>query len=231
MEALREMTLTGSDWVKSLGGLYGEEVSPEDRFDRIVEKMSVRLKRLQQYKPSFMARTLYANSLLSACLWYFVYFVPPSTTQISKFDKLIHGMLWGRKPGSTDGTARVSMARLSSMKEDGGKNILQPSVMVEAIQANMVCRAIRQRGSWWCGRLELFLELAQPHRRGMDAILLPSTPTLVARISPFWGAALRSWQKLHWYHDPRWKRHREQAGATPLFGPDAPADYPRWFTP
>ena len=89
--------------------------------------------------------------MLTACLWYFVYFVPPSPPQMEKFDKLVHGMLWGRKAGSPDGTARVSMARLSTPNEYGGKNILQPSVMVEAIQANMVCRAIHCQ---WRGFLQ-----------------------------------------------------------------------------
>ena len=193
--------------------------------------MESRMKRLQQYHPSFIARTLYSNSLLSSCVWYFVYFIPPTVVQRKRFDRIVHGMLWGRRPGSTEGVARVSMERLSAPKTAGGQNILQPTQQMQAIQANMVSRAMRQRGSWWCGRLELFLEMVQPHRRGYDAIYLPSTPSLLGDISLFWGVAVQSWQQFGWESSTTWHRHREAKGAFPLFGPQALGIQMPWFQP
>ena len=36
---LKKQALTGGDWVKSLGGIYGPQVEPVSRFDSVVEKM------------------------------------------------------------------------------------------------------------------------------------------------------------------------------------------------
>ena len=97
---IQKQALTGGDWVKSLGGVYGPQVDPLNRFNSVVEKMESRMKKLQQYHPSFVARTLYANSLLSSCVWYFVYFIPPSKKHKDRFNEIVQGMLWSRKPGS-----------------------------------------------------------------------------------------------------------------------------------
>ena len=77
---LRAQCLQGNEWVKSLGGIYSENVLPTDRYDTVIQKVKLRMIRLQHRKPSLAARVLYANTLLSSCLWYFAYFIPPTHT-------------------------------------------------------------------------------------------------------------------------------------------------------
>ena len=67
-----DMCLKGAAWTKSLGGVYGDEVAPQARFDKVIDKMLDRMLRLQKKGVSLMGRVLFSNSLLSSCLWFFM---------------------------------------------------------------------------------------------------------------------------------------------------------------
>ena len=86
---------------------------------------------------------------------------------------------------------------MTAERSVGGVNILLPSIMIPALQANMINRALSDRGRWWTIVLEWQLEKAEPTRRGIDALMMPTTPR---RLDPssFWKAATLSWQLLGW---------------------------------
>ena len=218
---LQEQYLKGNEWIKSLGGIYSENVRATDRYDTVIHKIRLRMTRLQHRKPSLAARVLYSNTLLSSCLWYFAYFIPPTPPQVKQFDALVKGMLWSKSPGETKAPVIINMARMSARKDAGGQGVLMPSDMLPSIQADMVNRALRGRGKWWCLFLDIFLEQAMPSYKGVDALLSTSTQVFLQRHSAFWAAAVRSWQFHHWAASPIWRRHRESVGAIPVFGTDS----------
>ena len=88
-DSLYNLCLRGSDWVKSLGGVYSPDVKPEHKFDAILDKIHKKMVILQRRYPSLTARVLLANSLLSSCLWYFAYFIPPTAKQLKLCDSKV----------------------------------------------------------------------------------------------------------------------------------------------
>ena len=132
-KSLRSRCLKGAEWVRSLGAVYSENVLPTDTYTRIIEKITIRMTRLQHRKPSLIARVLYANTLLSSCLWYFTYFIIPTKDQLTSFDKLVKGMLWSKKPGEVNAPVLISMPRMAAPKKQGGMGVIMPSDMAPAI--------------------------------------------------------------------------------------------------
>ena len=212
--------LRGDDFVKSLGGIYSEKIPPNARFDKVMTKVEARLVKVQSRYASIMARVLLTNSLLSSCIWFFAYFITPTHTQIDRFDAIVWGGVWGKEPGDINTRGLVRRARMTAERSVGGVNILLPSIMIPALQANMINRALSDRGRWWTIFLEWQLEKAEPTRRGMDALLMPSTPRRLGP-SSFWKAATLSWQLLGWacVFTPETPRPRENWAAFPLHDP------------
>ena len=122
--------------------MYGEEVVPEARFDKVINKMMDRMIRLQKRGVSLMGRVLFSNSLLASCLWFFMYFIIPTEEQLVKFDRVIWGMLWG-KPGDTGTIGRVRRPMVTQPRSKG-LNVMVPSIMAEGLQANVMDQASRQ---------------------------------------------------------------------------------------
>ena len=209
--------LRGDDFVKSLGGIYSEKIPPAARFDKVMTKIEARMVKVQSRYASIMARVLLTNSLLSSCIWFFAYFITPSPTQVERFDAIIWGGVWGKEPGDINTRGLVRRARMTAARSVGGVNILLPSIMIPSLQANMICRALSDRGRWWTIFLEWQLEKAEPTRRGMDALLMLSTPRRLGS-SSFWKAATRSWQLLGWTcaFTPEAPRPRENWASLPL---------------
>ena len=93
---------------------------------------------LQRRFPSIAARVLFANSLLSSCLWFYAYFIPPSEEQLQRFDSKV--------PGVEKVIGKVNRGRMAAPKEQGGFNVVVSSTMFPAIQSNVVNRALLAKG-------------------------------------------------------------------------------------
>ncbi len=181
---------------KIFGGGYGELALPNARFDTVIQKMTGRMTKLQARRPSLMARVLFCNALLSSCLWFFAYFIVPSADQMKEFDAIVWGMIWGKEPGALNTRGKKSRGIVTGSRVVGGLQILLPSIMIPALQANMVCRAIVDRGRWWTRFLVWQLETAAPSRRGLDSLFLPAAQSALKSSSVFWFAATGVWLKL-----------------------------------
>ena len=195
--------LRGDDWVRSLGAIYSQHGSPDAKFDAILEKIKERMCRWQRRKPSLMARVLLSNTILVSCIWYFVYFIVPSADQVKLFDEVVWGMTWGRESGDMGTRGQVNRARMTAVRELGGLKILLPSDMIKAIRANMVNRALQDRGRWWA-HFFIFYRCEQASEglfRGADALLVEDKPSLRSELTPklgstFWEAAVADWSHL-----------------------------------
>ena len=210
--AQQALKLVGTEWVKSLGKVYSPELQPDEQFSKVLEKMRNRLKVWQSRCKSLMARVLVSNAILVSCLWFFAYFVIPTQAQLKQFDGIVWGMLWGTTPGETNTRGKVKRERMTAQRSHGGLNILLPSFMVPAIQANMVNRAINERGRWWTHFFEFHLEVGSPLHRGIDALTTPKLGSKVSS-SSYWGSAVTSWQRLSWSVSLPPTLHREAAAA------------------
>ena len=209
--------LSGDQWLRSLGGVYGENTDPRDRFISVIEKMMERLRRLQHRRPSLAARVLFSNSIISSCVWFFSYFIPPTSTQTKHFDDIVWAMLWGSDPDTLRARGLKNRGVMTAPKHEGGWQVLLPSIMIPALQANMVNRAITDRGRWWTRFFVWFLERASPTRRGLDALAHPPDIKHDQLASPFWVQAVKSWKRLDWTHLQTSHPHREHVAARPIF--------------
>lgn len=52
------------------------EIQPQHKFEDILSKIRKLIVVLQRRFPSIAVRVLFANSLLSSCLWFYAYFPP-----------------------------------------------------------------------------------------------------------------------------------------------------------
>ena len=206
--------LKGDAWVKSLGGIYSETVPPERRFDTVINNMHKRMITLQTRRPTLMARILFCNSLMVSCVWFFAYFILPTPAQLERMDALVWGMIWGKEPGDEGSRGLKQGGLVTGRRQEGGLQILLPSIMIPALQANMVCRAITDRGRWWTRFFTWSLEQATVSRRGFDSLLLPCTN--LGEVSVFWGGAVASWGALNWTHRTDRDAHRESVAALPM---------------
>ena len=125
--------LTEHQWVKSLGGVYGELALPNARFDKVIQKMKGRMIKLQARRPSLMARVLFCNALLSSCLCFFAYFIVPSAEQMQEFDAIVWGMIWGKEPGALNTRGKKSRGIVTGSRLVRGLQVLLPSIMIPAL--------------------------------------------------------------------------------------------------
>ena len=98
--------------------MYSPDVKPEHKFDAILDKIHKKMVILQRRYPSLTARVLLANSLLSSCLWYFAYFIPPTDEQLKLCDSKVWGMIWGRTPGKVNAIGKVHRGRMVAPREE-----------------------------------------------------------------------------------------------------------------
>ena len=68
---------------------------------------------------------------------------------MKEFDAIVWGVIWGKEPGALNTRGKKSRGIVTGSRLVGGLQVLLPSIMIPALQANMVCRAIVDRGRWW----------------------------------------------------------------------------------
>ena len=190
--------LKGEAEVKSLGIIYGADVTRGQQWERFMGKMRDRVRRWRgKGSLTVVGRVVVANALVTSVACYMAAFTTSTASQLKEMDDMIWQLVWDKDlhAGSQRRGGWMSLEKAQLPANEGGLGLLLPSALVESRQAAMVGRALRHKEATWTIFLEQWLcTWGGDWAEGWDGALLP--PPKLAPTQ--WADAVRVWQRVQW---------------------------------
>jgi exonuclease III len=140
--------LTAATALKSLGVLYGPEVTNTTRWNGVIAKMEERTQVLRSRQLSLRGRVIAANVYVQSLSSYIAMFVPATPEVVEKLDRCVKELVWSTAIHKKH-RGRVSIDRLQLPWKYGGLGLRLPSVVIKTTLMKLAARAIAARGEVW----------------------------------------------------------------------------------